>query len=129
VGIAIGAQDSFSWKGVALGAIGGAVGGALGGAGVLPQTGSAFIDGAIRGAVGSAASQGIAVVTGLQEKFSWKSVAASAVGAGVGAAVGDALGMNAPGFRNLRFGEQFGKRLVTGLAAGTATAAMRGWAR
>ncbi|MDP9932631.1 nucleoid-associated protein YgaU [Variovorax paradoxus] len=126
VGIAIGAQDSFSWKGVALGAIGGGVTAGLGGAGLLPDTGNVFLDGAIRGAVSSTLTQGIAVVTGLQDKFSWKSVAASAVGAGVGAAAGPAIGKAFGEAFGNNAGSAFAARLATGLVAGTAAAVMRG---
>jgi|GEM_PF-1052426 len=120
VGIGIGAQDSFSWKGVALGAIGGAIGGGLGASGVLPETGSAFGNGLLRGAVGSIATQGIAVATGLQSSFSWRSVAASAVSAGVGAGINDAMGYNpANGF-------EFGKSLVSGLASSAVGQVVRG---
>jgi LysM repeat protein len=76
VGMAIGAQDKFSWKQVGLSAIGGGVTGGL--------SGGAPVDlpGAIQQAVvGNVINQGIAVVTGLQEKFSWRAVAASAIGA------------------------------------------------
>jgi hypothetical protein len=121
VGVAIGAQDSFSWKGVALSAIGG---------GVAPfgtESGAAVLGNAVvRGALGNAASQGIAVVTGLQDKFSWKSVAASAVGAGVGAAVGPALGGAFESAFGRNAGSAFAARLATGLIAGTTAAAMRG---
>ncbi|SDJ83540.1 LysM peptidoglycan-binding domain-containing protein, partial [Variovorax sp. OV700] len=126
VGIAIGAQDSFSWKGVALGAIGGGVTAGLGGAGLLPDTGNVFLNGAIRGAVSSTLTQGIAVVTGLQDKFSWKSVAASAVGAGVGAAAGPAIGKAFGEAFGNNAGSAFAARLATGLVAGTAAAVMRG---
>ena len=132
VGIAIGAQEEFNWKGVALGAIGGGVSGGLGAiasgsVGALSGlSGPGLGVTMARAAIGSALTQGIGVATGLQDKFSWKSVAASTVGAGVGAVAGDALGMNDPGFRDLGFGEQLGKRLLTGLAAGAATTAMRG---
>lgn len=132
VGIAIGAQEEFNWKGVALGAIGGGVSGGLGAiasgsVGALSGlSGPGLGVTMARAAIGSALTQGIGVATGLQDKFSWRSVAASTVGAGVGAVAGDALGMNDPGFRDLGFGEQLGKRLLTGLAAGAATTAMRG---
>ncbi|EJL72177.1 putative permease, partial [Variovorax sp. CF313] len=131
VGVAIGAQDSFSWKGVALAALGGAVSGGMAGlangvSGLESLAGSGTGAAIARGAIGNALSQGIGVAVGLQDKFSWKGVAAAAVGAGVGSVVGNAMGMNAPSFNDLSFGEQFGRRLVTGLAAGAATAAMRG---
>jgi YD repeat-containing protein len=44
--------------------------------------------GAIGGAVGSIARQGLGVATGLQDSFSWKGVALSAIGGGVSAGVG-----------------------------------------
>jgi len=62
------------------------------------------------------------VVTGLQESFSWKGVAAAAVGAGVGGAVRAEIGG--------QLGEGFGAKLMTGvlagMAAGVAVGALRG---
>jgi hypothetical protein len=55
-------------------------------------------------------------------QFDWRGVAASAVGAGVGQAVSGAIGNS---FGGDAFG-QFAKRAVSGLAAGTAAAVMRG---
>jgi YD repeat-containing protein len=74
--------------------------------------------GALAGAAGSLAGQGIGAATGLQHSFSWQAVAASAVGAGVGQAVGGTLGQ-----ANI---DPFMGRLVTGLAAGGAAALARG---
>ncbi|MDQ0045676.1 LysM peptidoglycan-binding domain-containing protein [Variovorax boronicumulans] len=124
VGIAIGAQDSFSWKGVALGAIGAGVSAGVGAAlGPVTSTG---LDRAMafagRGALTGAVTQGISVATGLQSSFSWRGVAASAVGAGVGSAVGDVVG---PVFGDSSFG-QFATRATSGFAAGMTAAAMRG---
>ncbi|WP_135212625.1 HNH endonuclease [Vitreimonas flagellata] len=48
--------------------------------------------GAIAGAAGSVVSQGVGVVTGIQEKFSWNAVALAAVGGGVGASGGWGIG-------------------------------------
>lgn len=129
VGNLIGAQDGFSWRSVGLSAIGGGISGGMGGwapLGEATSTGTAVGNAMIRAAVGNVASQGIGVVAGLQSSFSWQSVAASAVGAGVGQAVGGALGMNERGFSELSFGQQFGTRLLTGVAAGTAAAIARG---
>lgn len=106
--------------------------------GLVSASGNAFVDGAIRGAVGSSLTQGIAVATGLQQSFSWRSVAASAVGAGVGAAVGDALGgdylpadqagpVRPEAFSGLGgFGSAVARGTVSGFAAGLATSALRG---
>lgn len=125
----LGVVDGYSWKSVALGAISG---GATAGVGqFLGQTGQ-LLHGptwqmaAARAAVGNAITQGVGVITGLQDKFDWKGVAASAVGGGVGHAVGDAVGMNAKGFNGLSFGQQIGPRLVSSMAAGAAAAVMRG---
>lgn len=129
VGLATGTIDSFSWKSVALSALSSGVTAGLGGgiaSSVHGATGSTFLAAAAQAAVANAVSQGIGVVTGLQPKFDWRGVAASAVGAGVGAVVGDALGMSSRAFQNAGFAEQFGKRLLTGLAAGAATAVARG---
>ncbi|RIX79080.1 putative adhesin [Acidovorax cavernicola] len=124
VGIAIGAQDSFSWKGVALSAIGAGVSSGVGSA-LGPVTSTGFdkvLALAGRGAIASAVTQGISVATGLQNSFSWRGVAASAVGAGVGGAVSAAVG---PVFGTAPLGE-LATRAVSGLAAGLTTAAMRG---
>ena len=93
VGVATGIQQEFNWKGVALAAIAGGVGAGIGnlagGGGLLGGTG---LGGTIvRAAVGNALTQGIAVVTGLQQKFDWRGVAASAAGAGVGHLIGNAF--------------------------------------
>lgn len=80
VGVATGIQDRFSWKGVALSAISGGVSGGL----TAAFPGGGIAGAAARGAAGSAITQGLAVVTGLQPKFSWAGVAAAGVTAGVG---------------------------------------------
>jgi hypothetical protein len=92
LGVITGIQDKFSFKGVALAAIGGAVGGGVGSAMKGAMLGSQFVGNAVRGAVGSALTQGIGVALGLQKHFSFASVAAAAIGAGIGGAVGDKLG-------------------------------------
>lgn len=121
IGVAIGAQEKFSWKGVALGAVSA---GATAGLGSLAAGGGALYEIGVvgRAALASAATQGIGVATGFQKKFDWRSVAASAVGAGVGQAVGGAIG---DAFGEGPFG-QFANRAVSGFAAGTAAAVMRG---
>lgn len=85
-----------------------------------------------RGAVGSVLTQGVAVATGLQDRFDWTSVAVSAVTAGVGQAVGgvlpDSLTGDARGFvaglvggaagagaRSLIQGTSFGDNLMAAL--------------
>jgi YD repeat-containing protein len=117
----LGMQDGINWKSVAVSAVGGAMTAGLGGGG-FEFTGGVVV----RAAVANATTQAISVMVGWQERFDWRGVAASAVGAAVGQAVGGALGINDPGFKSLGFGEQFGARLMTGLATGTASTVMRG---
>ncbi len=86
-GVATGIQDKFSWKQVALAGISGAIGGALGPNTTFGRLGAfsrfgPVASGALRGAIGSAATQGIGVVTGLQKKFDFVGVAAAAAGGG-----------------------------------------------
>ncbi len=132
VGLATGIQQDFSFKGVALAALGGAVGGGLGGwgdaakvgikvankAGLAVSTldkvgaflGSGGVLGTVaRGLVSGAATQGIAYATGLQDKFSWAGVAAAGVGAAASWGAG-ALG---------------GNQLIQTAASGIAQAATR----
>ncbi|MDT0140813.1 LysM peptidoglycan-binding domain-containing protein [Acidovorax sp. PRC11] len=127
VGIAIGAQEGFSWKGVALSALGGGIASGLAGTQLLG--GSQFGVSVARAAVGNVLSQGIAVVTGLQDRFDWKGVVASAAGAGVGWGMNQALGLtDANGMStNMPDGvEKFARAGLSGFAAGTTAAVMRG---
>jgi hypothetical protein len=119
VGVAMGAQDSISWRGVALSALSGGVGGSLANVDFGLGIKGNFV---ARATLGNALTQGIGVVTGLQDKFDWRGVAASAVGAAVGQAVGGKLGR---AWGGTPMGD-FAARAVTGLAAGTAAAVMRG---
>ncbi|GAA4035711.1 DNA/RNA non-specific endonuclease [Parerythrobacter jejuensis] len=77
--------------------------------------GALIAAGAVGGAVGSIASQGLGVATGIQDKFSWKGVALSALSGAVGAAVG----------ANGVFGENglFGKGWVAAAARGSTSSA------
>ena len=121
VGVAIGAQDSINWKGVALGAVSAGVTAGLGAAGLMPNAENAFVRGALGGAVRSTVTQGIAVATGLQKSFNWKGVAASALSGGVAQGLNDAMGYNP-------MGGQFdlGKSLVSGLGGSIVGNAARG---
>lgn len=94
VGVATGIQDRFDWKGVAMAGLSGAIGGALGnvspfGSGKDFLTG--FANGAVRGALGSFITQGVAVATHLQKDMNWLGVATAAVGSGVAGGLGNAL--------------------------------------
>ena len=122
MGVVTGIQEKFSFKGVAIAAIGGAISGTglgqavSGAAGITGKVGEAAVFGAVNGA----ASQGIGVATGLQDSFSWVGVAA----AGVGAAAGQAFGAKFGGAVNSRFGD-FGEHIAKGSARALANAATR----
>lgn len=90
VAMAMGMQDSFSWKGVATSALGSAaaagIGAAARAANVLAT--SSWGDVALRAAGSSVLSQGVGATLGVGS-FSWKAVAASAAGAGASTALGN----------------------------------------
>lgn len=88
-GMAMGMQDKFSWTQVGLGALGAGVTAGVGG--VLGAGGGAWAA-AGRAAVSSTIGQGLGVAMGMQDRFSWAGVAASAAGAGVGTAVSPYVG-------------------------------------
>jgi len=93
---------------------------------------------AMRYATANVLTQGVGMVTGLQSKFDWKSVAASAAGGAVQSVVGDALQGHAlpegmagpvvpPTFAGLGdWGGDLARRTVTSFASGVTTAVMRG---
>jgi len=87
VGVATGIQEKFSFKAVALAALSGGVGAGLGPSANIFQA-------AIKGAAGSAITQGIGVATGLQDKFSFAGVAAAGIAAGVSFQAGKSLGLS-----------------------------------
>lgn len=122
VGNAIGAEDGFNWNQVALGAIAGGVAGGL--SGWTPAGGNIYGLGnvAARAAVGSVMTQGIDVVTGLQDHFSWAAVAASAAGAGV--SNGSAAGLQDTAFAHA-FGS-LGVGTLAGFAGGVVAAGLNG---
>ena len=130
VGIAIGAQDSFNWKGVALSAIGSGVSAGVAGLAKAGSLGSVFKGeqwsaAAARAAVSNTVTQGLSVATGLQGSFEWRNVAASAVGAAVGARTNEYLGANnalAGVFKD----SDLARGSAVGFAAGIATAVARG---
>jgi YD repeat-containing protein len=121
VGLAIGAQDRFSWKGVALSALTGGVSGGLGASGLLKGA-SPLLQGAARGVAGSVITQGIALAAGLQSKFDWAGVASAGVGGGIGKWVGGgqtvsgmAGGLAASAAQSLVTGRDFGDTIMGNL--------------
>ncbi len=118
VGVATGLQDKFSFKGVALAAIGGGVGGALSGIN-LPDgaLGGAtnFASDVVRGVLGNGITQGIALATGLQSKFDFASVAAAGVGAGIGGEFARGLAKTG-GFFATGIGNDLGSTMASTIA-------------
>jgi len=125
VGLATGTIDKFDWKSVALSAISAGVSAGLPTSMLsdLGKYGSLMV----RAAVSNALTQGIGVVLGLQQRFDWHGVAASAAGAAVGQAVGEAVGLPQVGRpASMDTGEFMAKSMVKGLASGLAAAAAKG---
>ncbi len=90
VGLVTGIQDKFSWKGVALSALSAGISQGAGGGNLIAGAGK-FANDVARGALISAATQGVAVATGLQKKFDWAGIAVAGVVSGVTGAIGRAL--------------------------------------
>ncbi len=123
-GVATGIQDKFDWKAVGLSALSGGVGAGMNFAPLI-GAGSAGMGGmvgaALRGAASSIVTQGVAVATGLQEKFSWTSVAVSAVMASVGKGLSSKLGL--PGDPRQWDFDDYGTSAVVNTASAFAGAA------
>lgn len=128
VGNAIGAVDGFNWQSVAMAAISAGATAGLGGGDLLGTTTGTLSNAMVRAAVSNAMSQGIGVVVGLQPSFDWRSVAASAIGAGVGFGVSEGLGLTSNGQLTNNFSgfDKFSRAALTGFAAGATTAMARG---
>lgn len=125
VAIALGMQENFDWKGVAIGAIGAGVTAGLGAAGTAAAAGrqgfaasvgkfmntfgkaESWTRIAANAAVSSTLTQGLAVATGVQSSFSWRNVAISAVAAPIAAKVAS--------FTPASLGD-FGQNFVAGVA-------------
>ncbi|KQN71156.1 LysM peptidoglycan-binding domain-containing protein [Sphingomonas sp. Leaf62] len=119
--IGIGLQDKFSWGGVAMAGLSAAVGGSLG---ALPL-GSGVGGAAVRGVVGNAVMQGVAIATKQQSRFDWAGLAAAGVTAGIGQAVagsstaawrqelaGYASGVAGAATRSILTGTSFGDNIM-----------------
>lgn len=98
VAIATGMQDGFSWKGVAMGAIGAGAAAGVGAAANIgmsaqqiaaAQQSVSWSTVALRAAESSVITQGVGSMLGVSS-FSWKAVAAAAAGAGASTALGTA---------------------------------------
>ena len=134
VGMAIGAQEGFNWKGVATAALGGAVTAGVGSFATGSEAGSwgSLLKGsewtnvAARAAVSNVVTQGVGNITGLQRGFSWTSVAASYVGAAVGNQLTARL-ESSEMFSGLQAGmTKFAIDTTSGFASGLSASVVRG---
>jgi YD repeat-containing protein len=120
----MGVQDGFSWKSVALSALSGGITKGLAGTELLG--GTDWQSAAMRAATANAMTQGIGVVTGLQDRFDWKSVAASAAGGAVGSYVDGQLKTSTVFSDWNQTAAGIARGTISGFAAGTAAAVARG---
>ncbi|WUR12420.1 DUF4214 domain-containing protein [[Empedobacter] haloabium] len=126
-GMAMGVQDKFSWKAVALAAVMPDVGQMIPNADWVPDV---FNDGtwkqaAARAAVSNMATQAVSVATGLQDHFQWRNVAAAAAGAGAGFAAAEYLKGTNP-VANWFGDNKLGKDTTVGFVRGMSAAMARG---
>jgi YD repeat-containing protein len=120
VGMALGMQDSFSWTGVATSALGAGVGAGMAqsgiGASIGKALGSSMAATVSSQVLGNVVTQAAATATGLQSKFDWRTVAATALGAAAGSVMGDALKNVGP--TGARIGSALASSVMRGAAAG-----------
>src|SRR6266545_3181407 len=125
VGNAIGVQHGFNWGRFAGAVVGAGIGASFGqggvagtnGLGIKDQYGQMMANGAINNAV----NQGVNIVTGQQEKFDWRNVAAAAISAPITSAFGKDVGKVT--------NSQFVARVAAGALRETISAAVHGGGR
>lgn len=130
VGMAIGVQDKFSWKAVAVAALTTGLTKGLGvdGLNFIGGEGAAadVFNAAIRGAINSAIGQGVNIAVGLQDKFSWRELAISAIAAPAADAIGKSVGLKLdPDFGKRGYHASFSTNLISGVAAGVGSTVVR----
>jgi YD repeat-containing protein len=141
VGIALGIQDKFSFKQVAMAGLAAGVSGGLSELSNISKSATGikkialklgeflnkgkFVNDVVRGAVGSAITQGIGKLTGLQDKFSWASVAAAGIGAGVSAGVSRELAREGGQWGIKAAAGSFGNKVASTMANTIAQAIVR----
>jgi hypothetical protein len=109
---------------VALSALSGGITKGLAGTELLG--GTDWQSAAMRAATANAITQGIGVVTGLQDRFDWKSVAASAAGGAAGSYVDGQLKTSTVFSEWNQTAAGIARGTISGFAAGTAAAVARG---
>ena len=123
VGMAVGLQDSFSWKAVGMAALGGAISGGMQGLGAESKAFATWMkqNPALSAMAANAMTQGIGVMTGLQEKFSWQSVAVS----GASAWINSQIPNGTPGANGTLQPLSAPEKLVRNFLTGTTTQIIR----
>ncbi|OXI15699.1 LysM peptidoglycan-binding domain-containing protein [Burkholderia sp. AU15512] len=121
--IAAGEQHGLNLNSITLGAVAAGLTAGIGAAVGAPAN---ALSAAAQGAMRSVATQGIGVVTGLQDRFDWKGVAASAIASGVGYGVGEQVGKVAIGAGASTAMARFASGVTGGLSAGVASTLVRG---
>ncbi|KVT75692.1 hypothetical protein WT25_02040 [Burkholderia territorii] len=121
--IAGGEQHGLNWSSITLGAVAGGLTAGIGAE--LGAPGNAW-SAAAQSAARSVATQGLGVMTGLQDRFDWKSVAASAIASGVGYGVSEQVGKFAVGAGASDNAGRFASGVLGGLSAGAASTLVRG---
>ncbi|MCD4486098.1 hypothetical protein LQR31_16620, partial [Chromobacterium vaccinii] len=106
--MALGMQKGINWGQVGLSAVASGMGGGFAASGAFGTGSLAMVE---RGMAISAATQGVAMVTGMQKSFSWTSVAASGVAAWAGGRIGSLGGADSA--------SQVGYGTLAGIAGGT----------
>jgi RES domain-containing protein len=139
-GVAVGIQDKFSFKSLAIAAISAGVTGGVGNVlGTGAVAGSQIVGDVVRGVVSNAITQGVSVATGLQDKFNWAGVATAGVAAGVSGAISREIGGANGRFANAddinggvakgswvsTGSPSFTNNLISGMAGGIAAAGAR----
>lgn len=131
IGMALGMQDKFSWGAVAVSALSSGLTYGTGPGGLAGQMGikEGLTQAVVNGAVNNTISQGVGIVVGVQDKFSWQAVAASAVAGGVSYGIGkvlpDGFG-NTPGTFD-SFTRDFTKGLGSGVASRLVSGGKANW--
>lgn len=120
-GMAIGTQQDFNWKSVAVAGAGALV---TQGLSSWMPTGNIAANAAVRAALGNAVAQGVGVVTGLQQKFDWRGVATASVAAGMTANLAPSLQDALKGFE--KTSQEAAANLLTGVVRSAATAVVQG---
>ncbi len=122
-----GAQNGLNWKSLAMSYVSGEISQGLNAPGLLP--GKGFEMTVLRSMVSNTLTQGVGVVTGLQDRFDWKRVAASGLGAAASWGMGYALDLtDVKGERLAQASgtDLFVKAGLTTFAGGVTTAVARG---